>query len=184
MIPRTSIDEANKHLKQLHHRVFDLEKTVHEQNDTLQSKDRAFQNKISELTITKDKEIEILVNKLLASERTVSILQEELERKNHQISALQHSHSKLRRLLNFKDDIQDLLKTMEDAEENLALDEGDTDGLLSFYQRSNDVSSNLSGKKLRKKRFIRNENHSAAVENFEQSDIEDAPVLGGKEFYL
>ncbi|CAL1545232.1 unnamed protein product [Lymnaea stagnalis] len=182
MIPRTSIDEANRHLQQLHQRVHDLEITVQDQHETLLTKDKLFQNRISEISVAKDKEIEGLVNKLLASERTVSVLQEELERKNHQILALQHSHSKLRRLLNFKDDVKDLLKTMEDAEENLALDEGDTDGLLSFYQRSNDVSLNLSGKKLRKKRFIRSESHPA-VENI-TSDIEAAPTLGGKEFYL
>ncbi|KAI8787552.1 vimentin-type intermediate filament-associated coiled-coil protein [Biomphalaria glabrata] len=191
MIPRTSIDEANRHLQQLHHRVNGLEKTVHEQHENLLAKDKLLQHKISELSSAKDKEIEILINKLRASERTVSVLQEELERKNHHILALQHSHAKLRRLLNFKDDVQDLLKTMEDAEENLVVEEGDTDGLLSFYQRSSDGAGNCAvtgiSKKYRKKRLIRPVNHPENpinVEQITQSDVEDVPNLGGKEFYL
>ncbi|KAH9523461.1 hypothetical protein Btru_040068 [Bulinus truncatus] len=182
MIPRTSIDEANRHLQQLHQRVNVLEKTVHDQHEHLLSKDKLLQNKISEITSAKDKEMESLVNKLVASERTVSVLQEELERKNHHIMALQHSHAKLRRLLNFKDDVQDLLKTMEDAEETLVIDEGDTDGLLSFYPRSAaDVTGNLSGKKFRKKRFIRSESNALTAENISHSDVETIPTLGGKE---
>ncbi|GFO03270.1 vimentin-type intermediate filament-associated coiled-coil protein [Plakobranchus ocellatus] len=190
MIPRTSIEEANRHLQQLHERVNHLETTVKEQNDNLIAKDKLLQIRVSELASTKDKEIEGLANKLLASERTVSVLQEELERKNQQILALQHSHSKLRRLLNFKDDVKDLLKTMEDAEENLALDEGDTDGLLSFYQRSSDsVAYGINGpnKKIRKKKFIRSAESypsNAAVENGTPSEGEVNSSLGGKEFYL
>ncbi|KAK3784497.1 hypothetical protein RRG08_004680 [Elysia crispata] len=190
MIPRTSIEEANRHLQQLHERVNHLETTVKEQNENLIAKDKLLHIRVSELGSTKDKEIEGLANKLLASERTVSVLQEELERKNQQIVALQHSHSKLRRLLNFKDDIKDLLKTMEDAEENLALDEGDTDGLLSFYQRSTDsatYSLNGPSKKIRKKKFLRNVDSyasNAAAENGTPSDGEVNSNLGGKEFYL
>lgn len=195
MIPRTSIDEANRHLQQLHKRVHDLEVTVQDQREALVNKDTQLHHRLTEISSIKEKEIEGLANKLLASERTVSVLQEELERKNQQILALQHSHSRLRRLLNFKDDIQDLLKTMEDAEGNLVMDEGDTDGLLSFYQRSREAgvnySGNLAGKKMKKKRLLRNENSlslSIAIppENgiATQSDIEIPPSLGGKEFYL
>lgn len=190
MIPRTSIEEANKHLQQLHERVNHLETTVKEQSENLIAKDKLLHIRVTELGSAKDKEMEVLTNKLIASERTMSILQEELERKNQQIIALQQSHSTLRRLLNFKDDIKDLLKTMEDAEENLALDEGDTDGLLSFYQRSTDsatYSLNGPNKKVRKKKFIRNVDNypsNVAAENCTPSDGEVNSTLGGKEFYL
>lgn len=188
MIPRTSIDEANRHLQQLHKRVHDLEITIQDQQEALITKDKLLQNRLAEVSLIKEREIEGLANKLLASERTVSVLQEELERKNQQILALQQSHARLRRLINFKDDIKDLLKTMEDAEENLALDEGDTDGLLSFYQRSHEAGANyagsMTGKKMRKKRFMRSENQSMATENGTQNDSEAVSNLGGKEFYL
>ncbi|XP_035829472.1 uncharacterized protein LOC118479025 [Aplysia californica] len=192
MIPRTSIDEANRHLQQLHKRLHELEVTVHTQHEALAAKDKFLQKRVTEISTAKDKEIEGLSKKLLASERTVSVLQEELERKNQQIFALQHSHSKIRRLLNFKDDLSDLLRTMEDAEDNLILDEGDTDGLLSCYQRTKDAAASgmytgsVSGKKSRKKRSARTENLMTAttLENGTHSDIEVATNLGGKEFYL
>lgn len=182
MIPRTSIDEANRHLQQLHHRVQDLEVTVHNQHEALQSKDTLLQQRLNEISSAKDQEIEGLSEKLMASERTVSILQEELERKNQQILALQHGMSRLKRVLNFKDDVKDLLKTIEDAEENLCTDEGDTDGLLHFYQVE---PNNGSVKKMKKKRYMmRNGRQVQALENGTQPESETPPNIGGKEFYL
>ena len=185
MIPRTSIVEANLHLQELHRRMYDLDITVQSQKDELVAKDRLAQVKLLDLATVKDKEIEGLTNKLLASERTVSVLQEELERKNQHIIALQNSQSKLKRILNFKDDLRDLLRTIEEAEDNLILEEGDTDGLLSCYNSLKDVvktgsfNNALIGKKSKKKKSVKSDGKTVP-----NSDLETPATLAGKEFYL
>ena len=149
--------------------MHELEVTVDSQRDIIVTKEKIAQVKMLELADTKDKEIGVLHNKLLASERTVSVLQDELERKNQHIIALQNSHSKLKRLLNFKDDLKDLLRTIEEAEDNLLPEEGDTDGLMSSYKVSKDATTNSTstqGKKSKKKRAVKSE------AKFVPSDIE------------
>ena len=96
--------------------------------------------------------------------------------------SLQHSFSKLRRVLNFKDDLSDLLRTMEEAEGTLAKEDGDTDGLLSNHRNKNNGSTSISsgvGKKTKKKRSSRVESKAVIL-----SDGEGEANLGGKEFYL
>lgn len=162
--------------------MHELEVTVDSQRDIILTKEKIAQVKLLELADSKDKELEALHNKLLASERTVSVLQDELERKNQHIVALQNSHSKLKRLLNFKDDLKDLLRTIEEAEDNLMAEEGDTDGLLSSYKFSKDAATNSTngtlGKKSKKKRAVKSE------AKFVPSDIESQNTVIGKEFYL
>ena len=63
MIPRTSIDEANKHLNLLHTRVTYLEDKVADQHTALQTKEELFQQRIQEVLVAKDKEIETVHQK-------------------------------------------------------------------------------------------------------------------------
>ncbi|KAK7495052.1 hypothetical protein BaRGS_00013692 [Batillaria attramentaria] len=116
MIPRTSIEEANKHLNLLHSRVADLEKTVKEQHEALIAKDEFLQNKVSELSAAKDEEIVGLQQKLDESERTVTVLKKQMEEKDQELAKLHYKFNNLKTLLAHKTNVRHLLKAMEEAE--------------------------------------------------------------------
>lgn len=116
MIPRTSIDEANKHLNLLHKRVADLEKTVKEQHEALIAKDEFLQNKVMEITAAKDEEIQGLRKELHESERTVTVLQKQLEEKNQELERVHYKFDNVKTLLAHKTNVRHLLKAMEEAE--------------------------------------------------------------------
>ncbi|KAK7099762.1 vimentin-type intermediate filament-associated coiled-coil protein-like [Littorina saxatilis] len=119
MIPRTSIDEANKHLSLLHTRVSGLEKTVAEQHDALVAKDEHLQSKLAEISSAKDAEIEGLRRKLHETERTVYLLQQQVQHKDHEIETLQHKFGSLETLLSHRTSVQHLLHAMKEAEKNI-----------------------------------------------------------------
>lgn len=116
MIPRTSIEEANKHLNLLHKRVADLEKTVKEQHEALVAKDDFLQSKVSDISSAKDEEIQGLQQKLQESERTVSVLQKQMEEKDQELSMLRFKFDNLKTLLAHKTNVRHLLKAMEETE--------------------------------------------------------------------
>lgn len=119
MIPRTSIEEANKHLVLLHKRVTELEKTVKEQHEALIAKDQFLQTKVTEISSAKNAELDELRLKLSDGERTMFVLQQQMEQKNRALEILQRNYSNLKSLLLHKTNVRLLLKAMEETEGRL-----------------------------------------------------------------
>ena len=120
MIPRTSIDEANRHLMALHKRVAELEHTVKDQHEALVAKDDFLKAKLHEVVVSKDQELKRLTEKLASAEKTVDIIQEQLRQKHQQVASLQRSCRQLQNLVMFKSTLKNLLKKMETAENDLS----------------------------------------------------------------
>lgn len=116
MIPRTSIDEANKHLNMLHKRVEELEKTVKEQHEALIAKDEFLQTKVSDVSSAKDEEIHALQHRLRESERTITVLQKQLEEKEQEILKANYKFNNVKTLLAHKNNVRHLLRAMDEAE--------------------------------------------------------------------
>ncbi|XP_071119123.1 vimentin-type intermediate filament-associated coiled-coil protein-like [Haliotis cracherodii] len=120
MIPRTSIDEANRHLLALHRRVNELENTVQEQNNALLAKDELLRTKVSEVEAAKNSELAKLSEKLVSTEKTVEIIQEQLRQKHQQVAILQRSCRLMQNLVSFKNNVKEMLSCMDDAEKDMA----------------------------------------------------------------
>ncbi|KAK6180528.1 hypothetical protein SNE40_012668 [Patella caerulea] len=116
MIPRTTIDEANKHITGLHKKVYELEALVKQQNEALHAKDEFHQEKLSELSSAKEMEIGMLQEKVQAKERTVTILQEQMSQKNQQLAVLQRNCRALKKVISFKTDLSELLVAIDEVD--------------------------------------------------------------------
>ncbi|XP_067678533.1 vimentin-type intermediate filament-associated coiled-coil protein-like [Haliotis asinina] len=138
MIPRTSIDEANRHLLALHKRVNELENTVKEQNDALHAKDELLKTKVSEIEAAKKRELAKLSEKLVSTEKTVEIIQEQLRQKHQQVAILQRSCRLMQNLVSFKHNVKDLLSCIDDAEKDMASQRD----FLSLYTDSSTAITN------------------------------------------
>lgn len=186
MIPRTSIEEANKHLNLLHSRVNELEKTVTEQHDALVAKDEHLQSKIAEISTSKNAEIESLRRKLHETEQTVFLLQQQVQRKDEVIATLHHNFGVVETLLNHRVSVQHLLKAMKEAEKNIrevdTSGESPSPGSVKVYSKDsvpNGFNGALSSSELHTEQ--KNDQQGKAGDKRGQGK---SKRLGGKEFYL
>lgn len=184
MIPRTSIEEANKHLNMLHKRVAELEKTIEEQQDMLISKDKLLQTKVSEISSAKDKEIDGLRLKLLESEQTVSALQKHIGQKDKEISLMQRNFNRLKAILAHKASVRHLLKLMDEAEIGV-VETADEICRLDTPTKHGTFSNNLmNGVEKYPQQFYQMEQkveHGKTVHKEHGDKSQNGP---GKEFYL
>ncbi|CAI9727893.1 Hypothetical predicted protein [Octopus vulgaris] len=73
MFPRSTIQEANRHLQALYHRVDELESIINEQQLKQLAADEAFKEKINEINRSHDTEVKVLDMRLRDLEKDVSI---------------------------------------------------------------------------------------------------------------
>ena len=184
MIPRTSIEEANRHLNLLHSRVHELEQTVTSQHDALQAKDEHFQSTIAEISSAKDTEIESIRRKLRESEQTVVILQHQIQQKDQMIANLQHNFGVMETLLNHKASVQHLLHAMKEAEKNLQdVNGGEVESSGSHPRHKDPVVNGYGGASSSSEPFTEKKGDVPGKPGDKRSQGKSKRA-GGKEFYL
>ena len=185
MIPRTSIEEANKHLNLLHSRVNELEKTVTEQRDALIAKDEHLQSKITEISSAKNTEIESLQRKLHETEQTVFLLQQQVQRKDEVIATLQHNFGIVETLLNHRVSVQNLLKAMREAEKNIREVDisGESPSPGSLVHNKDSVPNGFNGA-LSSSELYTEQKNDPHGKGGDKRGLGKSKRLGGKEFYL
>lgn len=186
MIPRTSIEEANKHLNLLHSRVNKLEQTVSEQHDALIAKDEQLQSKITEISSAKNAEIEGLRRSLHETEQTLYVLQQQLQQKDNIIATLQHNFGVVETLLNHRVSVQHLLKAMREAEKNIREVDinGDSSSSEPVTVHNKDSVPNGFNGDLSSPESYTEEGNDMQGKAGEKRGQGRSNRLGGKEFYL
>ena len=127
---RVNIEEANKHLKQLHQRVVELENQVQMQSihaDELQKSNLELQQRLKESDAEKNARISELTEKLQQSERQVQQLLEAAEERDTAVLKLEKKARLFYEVVEHKSALARILQVMEELS---VVQEGDPDGTV------------------------------------------------------
>ncbi|GAB1601002.1 uncharacterized protein LOC115216746, partial [Argonauta hians] len=113
MFPRSSIEEANRHLQALYQRVDELESIINEQHLKQSAADEAFKEKINEMNGNHEAEVKILDMRLRDLEKDVENLTETIHQKDFLLEKLSCQCQHLQTILGYQGSLRDLLETME-----------------------------------------------------------------------
>ena len=114
---RVNIEEANKHLKQLHQRVTELENQVHMQSihiDELQQTNIELQQRLKETDSEKNSRISDLTEKLQESESHVQQLLEAAEERDAAVLKLEKKARLFYEVVEHKSSLARILQVMEE----------------------------------------------------------------------
>ncbi|XP_029642157.1 uncharacterized protein LOC115216746 [Octopus sinensis] len=115
MFPRSTIQEANRHLQALYHRVDELESIINEQQLKQLAADEAFKEKINEINRSHDTEVKVLDMRLRDLEKDVETLTETIHQKDFLLEKLTYQCQHLETILGYQSSLRDLLETMESS---------------------------------------------------------------------
>lgn len=114
---RVNIEEANKHLKQLHQRVIELENQVQAQStltEELRKTNLELQQRLEETTSEKDAHISELTEKLDQSERRVQQLLEAAQERDDAVLKLEKKARLFYEVVEHKSSLARILQVMEE----------------------------------------------------------------------
>lgn len=141
---RVNIEEANKHLKQLHHRVIELENQVQMQTihaDELRRANLELQQRLKESDSEKNSRILELTERLRQSERHVQQLLEAAEERDAAVSKLEKKARLFYEVVEHKSSLERILQVMEELS---VLQEDSENSVLENSLRNGDSVSEVA----------------------------------------
>ena len=126
---RVNIEEANKHLKQLHQRVVELENQVQMQSihaDELEKSNLELERRLKESDAEKNARISELTEKLQQSERQVEQLLEAAQERDAAVVKLEKKARLFYEVVEHKSSLARILQVMEELSEIQEVESGST----------------------------------------------------------
>ncbi|KAM7541714.1 hypothetical protein Aperf_G00000017867 [Anoplocephala perfoliata] len=115
--PKSSIEEANKHLAAMAQKIRELEKTVEDQKQELLEKDERAAQCIKEITDNHYTEVDELKAKIKDHTSTIRTLQGDIKRRDTELNILRQRARMLDEVLRYKASLAKLTITLEQAEQ-------------------------------------------------------------------
>lgn len=155
MFPRSTIQEANRHLQALYKRVDELEAIISKQHQQQLATESAYKEEISDLNLKHEEDVSLLEQRIQDLENQVDTLSDTIHQKDSYIDKLACQCQQLETILGYQSSLRELLHTMESSsinsdhlglirpvsENSVSLKNGDIENSSPFPSSSSSSSS-------------------------------------------